>query len=66
MTKPEEVMWYLLRDRHFCDLKFKRQAPFGKYIADFICLEKKLIIELDGGQHFEEKNIEHDIERTNI
>lgn len=64
LTEPEELMWFLLRDRHFCDLKFKRQVPFGKYIADFICLEKKLIIELDGSQHLEEKNILHDEERT--
>lgn len=34
-------------------LKFKRQQPIGKYVVDFVCLEKKLIIEIDGGQHNE-------------
>lgn len=62
-TEPEEIMWFLLRDKRFCDLKFKRQVPFGKYIADFICLEKKLIIELDGSQHLQENNLVHDEKR---
>ena len=60
LTEPEQIMWYLLRDRNFCDLKFRRQAPLGKYIADFTCLEKKLIIELDGSQHLQENGIKHD------
>ena len=42
--------------------KFKRQAPIGKYIVDFVCLEKRLIIELDGGQHLD--NQKYDMERT--
>ena len=36
------------------NLKFKRQKPIGRYIVDFVCLERKLIIELDGGQHAEQ------------
>ncbi|MFA5777665.1 MAG: endonuclease domain-containing protein, partial [Parcubacteria group bacterium] len=44
--------------------KFKRQYPLGKYIIDFICLEKKLIIELDGWQHKEENQERYDQERT--
>ena len=44
------------------DLKFKRQKPIGIYIVDFVCLEQKLIIELDGGQHAE--NVDYDEART--
>ena len=44
-------MWRILRDRRFEDLKFRRQTPIGPYIADFICLSLKLIVELDGGVH---------------
>jgi very-short-patch-repair endonuclease len=44
-------MWYSLRDRRFQGYKFRRQHTIGDYIVDFVCLEKKLIIELDGGQH---------------
>jgi len=44
-------MWRYLRDRQFEGLKFRRQHPIGKYIVDFVNLEKKVIIELDGGQH---------------
>lgn len=62
-TEPEQIMWFLLRDRQFCDLKFRRQSPIGKYIADFICLEKKLVIELDGSGHLQKNEIEHDKKR---
>ena len=47
------------------NLKFKRQYPIGNYIVDFICKEKWLIIELDGGQHNKPDNISYDEERTN-
>ena len=51
---PEEVkLWVALRGRRFENFKFRRQVPIGKYFADFICHERKLIIELDGGQHSE-------------
>ena len=63
-TIYENKLWYLLRNRQFHNLKFKRQFPIGKYIVDFICHEKMLIIEIDGGQHNEDNNIEKDIERT--
>ncbi|MDD3436235.1 MAG: UvrD-helicase domain-containing protein [Candidatus Gastranaerophilales bacterium] len=59
-TEPEQIMWFLLRNRNFCDLKFRRQAPLGKYIVDFICLEKKIIVELDGSGHLQEDKIKHD------
>ena len=62
---PQEIkLWTLLRNRNFQGLKFTRQYPIGNYIADFACRSKKLIIELDGGQHNEDENIEYDKERT--
>ena len=50
-TPAEEILWELLRDRRFLDLKFRRQHQIGDYIADFYCHEHKLAIELDGGIH---------------
>jgi len=44
-------MWFLLRDRRFDALKFRRQVPIGRYVADFACYEAKVIIELDGSRH---------------
>ena len=63
-TKEERILWQLLRNRQFKNLKFKRQFPIGNYVVDFVCEEIKLIIELDGGQHNEPENIEADNLRT--
>ena len=52
------------RNHRYKNLAFKRQHPIGDYIVDFICLEKKLIIEIDGGQHNEPSNIKYDKIRT--
>ncbi len=51
MTDAEHRLWYLLRAHRFAGVKFKRQAPVGHYIADFVCFDRKIIIEVDGGQH---------------
>ncbi|MBZ9702144.1 MULTISPECIES: endonuclease domain-containing protein [unclassified Mesorhizobium] len=51
MTEAEDRLWQELRDRRLDRIKFRRQVPFGKYIADFVCLEAGLIIEIDGSQH---------------
>lgn len=56
------MLWYQLRAHRFFGLKFKRQKPIGDYIVDFVCLEKHLVIELDGGQHA--TDIEYDEKRT--
>jgi very-short-patch-repair endonuclease len=56
MTDVERKLWRLLRSRQFEHLKFRRQYPIGRYIVDFICVERKIIIELDGGQHAENKS----------
>ena len=50
-TDAEHALWQRLRGRQLCGCKFRRQHPFGDYIVDFVCLERKLVIELDGGQH---------------
>jgi very-short-patch-repair endonuclease len=53
MTDAEALLWQLLRNRRIAGAKFRRQHPVGRYILDFYCDEKKLGIELDGGQHTE-------------
>jgi very-short-patch-repair endonuclease len=53
MTDAEAHLWQHLRARQILSLKFRRQHPAGKYILDFACIEAKLAIELDGGQHNE-------------
>ena len=63
-TPQERKMWSILRNHKFYGLEFKRQYPVGGYIVDFICREKHIIIEIDGGQHNEEVNIESDSKRT--
>ena len=64
MTEAEKLLWKKHRDRKFLALKFRRQHPIGKFIADFYCHEKKLVIELDGGIHEEESVKERDEGRT--
>jgi very-short-patch-repair endonuclease len=51
MTEAERRLWYFLRAHRFRRTKFKRQAAIGKYIVDFVCFEKSLVIEVDGSQH---------------
>ena len=64
MTPAETKMWRILRGKRFQDLKYKRQVLIGNYIVDFLCEDKKIIIEIDGGQHNEELNIQSDKNRT--
>lgn len=52
-TEAEHRLWQILRAKRFAGYKFRRQVPIDYYIADFICLAERLIIELDGGQHAE-------------
>jgi primosomal protein N' (replication factor Y) len=63
MTDAEWKLWYHLR-REGLGVKFRKQHPIGKYIADFACLNPKLIIELDGGQHNETEGMAHDVKRS--
>jgi type I restriction enzyme M protein len=62
-TPAEEVLWAMLRDRQFMDLKFRRQHQFGDYIADFYYAEQKLVVELDGPIHMTEAQQKHDAKR---
>lgn len=52
-TEAEKLLWSRLRNNQLCGVKFRRQQPVGNYIVDFVSLDKKLIIEIDGGQHDE-------------
>lgn len=61
-TEAERALWKHLRMRQIEGHKFRRQQPLGRYVVDFVCLEKKLIVELDGGQHAEQ--VARDTERT--
>ncbi|HCG76798.1 MAG: DNA (cytosine-5-)-methyltransferase [bacterium (Candidatus Ratteibacteria) CG_4_10_14_3_um_filter_41_18] len=51
LTETEKYLWNYLRNKQIDRFKFRRQQPIGKYIVDFINFEKKLVIEVDGGQH---------------
>jgi very-short-patch-repair endonuclease len=53
-TDAETLLWSRLRAHRLMGLKFRRQQPVGPYVVDFYCPEKKLIVELDGGQHLEQ------------
>ena len=64
MTDAERVLWRELRSRLLADCKFRRQQPLGRYIVDFVCLDKRLVMELDGGQHAEFDQATYDAERT--
>jgi very-short-patch-repair endonuclease len=59
-TEAEQRLWYYLRAGRFMGLKFKRQKPIGPFIADFVCLELRLVIEADGSQHGDERDRQRD------
>ena len=61
-TDAERLLWYYLRDRCLAGHKFRRQHPIGPFIVDFVCIERRLIFELDGGQHG--LRVEEDTERS--
>ncbi len=62
-TDAENLLWRQLRRKGLSGLKFRRQQPIDSYIVDLICFEKRIIIEIDGGQHALER--EKDAERDN-
>jgi len=57
-TESEKILWEALRNKRFMGLKFRRQQPVGRYIIDFLCMEKKLVIEVDGLVH--KDSVEYD------
>ena len=62
MTEQENKLWYDYLKHHI--VQFRRQKQFGRYIVDFYCSSAKLVIELDGAQHYTEEGIIHDRSRT--
>lgn len=63
-TETEQIIWSWLRAKQQDGFKFRRQELIGNYIVDFVCYNKRLIIEIDGGQHNEANNLEKDELRT--
>ncbi len=61
-TKTEKRLWQRLRNRQLQGHKFRRQHPIGCYFVDFVCLERGVVVELDGGQHMEQK--QYDAQRS--
>ena len=62
-TDAEKALWTKLRNRELQGVKFRRQHPIGPYIVDFVSLQERLIIEIDGGQHNEEGQRERKLEK---
>lgn len=65
-TEAENLLWQKIRNKQINNLKFRRQHPLNKYIADFYCHEKKLVIELDGSIHDGKEKKEDDFNRTYV
>ena len=63
-TDVERILWSQLRDHRLNGAGFRRQVPVGNYIADFICHATKLVIELDGGQHYSDRGEQADAARS--
>jgi adenine-specific DNA-methyltransferase len=61
-TDAKRHLWYYLCHRRMSGYRFHRQMPIGRFVADFVCLRARLIVELDGGQHAE--RLLEDLERT--
>ena len=64
MTEQERKFWDIIKNKQFYGYRFLRQYCIGNYIVDFICRSKKVVIEIDGGQHNFDKNMEYDNKRT--
>jgi adenine-specific DNA-methyltransferase len=63
-TDAERTLWQVLRSRQLAGAKFRRQHQFGPFVLDFFCASAKLVIEIDGGQHYSEEGEARDAERT--
>ena len=62
LTDAERRLWQKLKRRQIATLKFRRQQPIGAFIVDFVCFERRVIVEVDGGQHAEQ--VPYDEQRT--
>jgi very-short-patch-repair endonuclease len=63
-TRAESLLWQQLRNRQLEGFKFVRQAPVGPYVADFLCREHKLVVEVDGATHSTQEELAADARRT--
>jgi very-short-patch-repair endonuclease len=66
MTEAERVLWRCLRNKRVGGVRFYRQRPIGEYIVDFYAAAPRLVIEVDGGQHFEEACTASDLARDAV
>lgn len=66
MSEPEVILWVRLRRLREQGFRFRRQAPFRGYFLDFVCFSRRLVIEVDGSQHGEEPQAEHDLVRDRV
>jgi len=62
LTDAERCLWHELKRRQIAGVKFRRQQPIGHFIVDFVCFERRVIVEVDGGQHAEQ--VHYDKQRT--
>ncbi len=62
-TDAERVLWGQLRLWQIDGYKFRRQQPLGRYIVDFVCLEKRVVVEVDGGQHAQQATVDAERDR---
>ena len=63
MTDAERALWKALRGQQMAGYKFRRQHPFENYILDFVCLDKMLVVEVDGSQHVEHADFDEERSR---
>jgi very-short-patch-repair endonuclease len=63
MTRAETLLWRYIKAHHIHGLSFRRQAPMGAYIVDFVCHDRRVIVELDGETHDFEERLKHDHRR---
>lgn len=63
-TLPERRFWALIRAWRDAGLHWRRQAPIGPYVVDFVCKSRKLVVEIDGDTHYSDAGIAHDAQRT--
>ncbi len=63
MTDAEQLLWKYVRRKQLCDIQFYRQKPIGNYIVDFYAPAAKLVVEIDGSQHFVDEHLKRDQKR---
>ena len=63
MSDAERRLWHALRGKQLDGARFRRQHPISRYVVDFVCLERRLVVEVDGGQHTDDAHAAHDARR---